>query len=106
MDAEPGLLELFARFESNWVEGWGRMFWVLTPHTCGGDGKVKAVRSNFAWACWQLQFLSFALVPFTNLVFLEWRSDPMTSRIQKFDQDYQYVSSISIVSPFYLCFDW
>ena len=47
VDAEPGLLGLVAGSGANWVEGWGRMFWVLAARTEGGDGWVELKTPNF-----------------------------------------------------------
>ena len=49
-----------------WIElgrGWGRVLAVRARQTCGGDGLVKVVGSDFVWACCEVQILPPQLPP-------------------------------------------
>ena len=49
VDAEPGLLGLIARSETNWFEGVGRTLVGLAARSWDGDGKVAAELSFFIY---------------------------------------------------------
>ena len=66
VDAGPGLLGLVDGSGLIRVEGWGRGFGVLARQTCGGDGLVEVVGSDFVWACCEVQILPPQTIPINN----------------------------------------
>ena len=66
VDAGAGLLGLVDGSGLIRLDGVGRVLVGLARQTCGGDGLVEVVGSDFVWACCEVQILPPQTIPINN----------------------------------------